>query len=180
MEIDDLKSSWQESGGKPISPEQVKQMTKINQHPVLKKIRFKLLFEALLLCALLLVYYDGFDGDKKPFVVNLLLVICIVIYISNNVLGYLSLRNPVKADNLVLSIQTHISILKKLSVFSLLSSMLYAGSLLLFFASSIAFTQQKYTLIAALVIFTVGMFFFSIRSWKNKIQRFQKLLDEFH
>jgi len=174
MDINDLRAEWQNAGSGSVSEETLRLMTKISQHPTLKKLRIKLILETVFLTILLFVYYDGFDGDKKPLYANALLVLSILLYITNNVLGYLFIKNPVRANNISLSVQKHLLVLKRMSIFSLLSSIFYAVTLLFYFSNSIKFTSSKYLLVVILVLIFAAVFYYSYKKWKNKIDKFSR------
>ena len=65
MELDDLKSGWQNAGGDLKSETDLQRMTRIANHPSIKKIRTKLIIESIVLLLILFIYYDWFDGNKK-------------------------------------------------------------------------------------------------------------------
>ena len=176
MDIDDLKADWQNAGGEIVNDEKLKLMTRISQHPTLKKLRIKLILETVFLTVLLFVYYDGFDGDKKPLYANALLVSSVLLYIANNVLGFLFIKNPIRAENISLSIQKHVITLKRLSIFSLLSSVVYAVTLIFYFSVSIKFTSFKYVLLSLLIFSFTAIFYFSYIKWKDKIDHFSRVL----
>ena len=58
MELNDLKSGWQNAGGVFKSQEDLQRMTKVTNHPSLKKIRAKLIAETIGLTLFLFIYYD--------------------------------------------------------------------------------------------------------------------------
>jgi hypothetical protein len=179
MDINDLKSDWQNAGKTSLNEEHLKMMTQVNQHPILKKLRLRLILEAILLSGFLLVYYDGFDGDRKPMYINILLVASVIFYIANNLLGYYFVKNPVLAHTMRLSVQNQVRVLKRLSVFSLSSSAIYATTLCIFLASSIDFTTKKYLCLAVVILAYGLLFYTSFRTWKSKIRYFEKLSTEF-
>ncbi|WAC14407.1 hypothetical protein [Dyadobacter pollutisoli] len=179
MNIDDLKSGWQNAGGQSLTEKELEMMTKIQNHPSLKKVRLKFIIEATLLTILLFVYYDGFDGAEKPFYVNMLLVVSILMYLTNNLIGYFFTKNPVNAVNIKQSLARQVDTLKKISVFSMLSSIIYGSSLLLFLTSEIAFTQRKYIILAGIVIAFALLFYYSFINWQRKIAHFKLLEEEF-
>ena len=176
MDINDLKLDWQNAGAGSVSEEQLRLMTKISQHPTLKKLRIKLILEAVFLTILLFVYYDGFDGDKKPVYANVLLVLSLLLYITNNILGFLFIKNPVRGQNISLSVQRLAIALKRMSLFSLLSSIVYTATLLFFFSVSIEFTSQKYVLLGLMIISFATISYFSYKKWKKKIDHFSRVL----
>ncbi|MEO6284077.1 MAG: hypothetical protein ABIN80_03125 [Dyadobacter sp.] len=179
MNIDDLKSGWQNAGGQTHNEKELEMMIKIQNHPSLKKIRLKLIIEAILLTILLFVYYDGFDGAEKPFYVNALLVASAVMYVTNNLLGFFLIKNPIHAANIKLALARQVATLKKISAFSMLSSVIYGASLLLFLTSEIVFTQRKYIILAGLIVGFVLLFYYSMINWQRKIAHFKTLEGEF-
>src|SRR6187399_1625661 len=113
MELNDLKSNWQNAGGAYKSEADVLRMTKIANHPSLKKIRTKLIVETIFLLVFLVVYYDWFDGGKRPFYANLILVAGLLFYIANDVVGYFAITKPISGLNLKLSIENYFARIKR-------------------------------------------------------------------
>jgi hypothetical protein len=179
MNIDDLKYGWQNAGGPSLTEKELEMMTKIQNHPSLKKIRLKLMIEATFLTVLLFVYYDGFDGAEKPLYVNILLIISILMYLSNNLIGFFLIKNPVNAASIKQSLARQVTTLKKISMFSMLSSVTYASALLFFLSSEIIFTQRKYILLAVMIVTAAMLFYYSYISWQRKIAHFKLLEEEF-
>jgi len=179
MNIDDFKTNWQNAGNGSYSEKEIEMMTKINSHPTLKKIRIKLLAEAIMLTALLFGYYDGFDGINKPLYLNVLLVLSICVYILNNVAGYIFIKTPATEFNIKLSLYKQVTTLKRVRLFSLFSSALYAVSLLAFFMNGIHFTNQKYLIMSLAILVYLVLFILSYLTWKRKIDHFSRLEEEF-
>ena len=179
MDINDLRSEWHNAGTGDVDVEKLKLMTKVNQHPVLKKLRTELFVNALVLIAFLSIYYDGFDGDKKPLLINAFLIASVIIYIGNNVFGYILIRNPVKAENIYVSIERHVGVLKRLSITTILSSILYATTFTLFFTVSLPSSPKKYIAIAVMILIFGAERYFNYMRWQEKIDHFRQLLNEF-
>ena len=97
MELENLKSGWKNIDFERKSEIELEQMTLLKNHPILHKIRIKILIESIALCLLLLVYYDWFDGHQKPLYANLLLVLSILARIGNNIFGYWGLLRSLKS-----------------------------------------------------------------------------------
>jgi len=180
MELNDLKSGWQNAGGAFRSEADLQKMTRIARHPSLKKIRIKLIMETIGLVFFLFVYYDWFDGDKKPFYVNLLLVSSLLLYISNDVIGYISITRPIRGINLKLSIQNYLIRLKHLSFFSLIISLLYSVSLIVFFTSVINFTKEKRLILAGIIIVLFQMLLLSFKIWSKRINKLKQQVNDFN
>src|SRR5664279_1488164 len=107
MELNDLKSNWQNAGGASKSECELQKMTKITRSPAIQRIRKKLIIETIALLMFSVVYYDWFDGDKKPVYANVLLLSSVLLYILNDVIGYIAIANPISGLNLKLSIQNY-------------------------------------------------------------------------
>jgi hypothetical protein len=170
MELDDLKSGWQAAGDASKTEADILKMTRITNHPSLQRIRTKLMMEAILLTFFLVVYYDWFDGDKKPLYANVLLVSSLLAYILNDVIGYVSLRKPIRGSNLKLSIENYLAGIKRLSVLSITASILYSVCFIIFFTSLINFNKEKYFILLGIIILLVQAMFWSIRIWTRWIK----------
>jgi len=173
-ELNELKDDWQKMTGSYKSGTELLKMTKINNHPTFKKLRLKLLIEVISISALLLVYYDAFDGDRKPLYANLLLVISMVLYIITGILGYRSMQNPVEGPDLKTSLRNNLSRVIGLSKYAMLFSLLYTVCLLIFFTSTIHFTKEKAFLLLGLIIILSQLLLWSYRIWRNRIKNLER------
>ncbi|HOZ78679.1 MAG TPA: hypothetical protein PLY34_11830 [Ferruginibacter sp.] len=174
MELNDLKAGWQHAGAALKNETDLQKMTQVSNHPVLKKIRRKLIVETAGLAVFLLIYYDWFDGDQKPFTVNLFLVVSLLLYLSNNIIGYIAIASPVRRTNLKLSVQDYFIRIKRLSIASLVISFVYSVSLIIFFTSIINFTKEKRMILAGIVLVLLQLLLFSWRNWHRKINRLKQ------
>lgn len=179
MELIDLKSNWQNSGGPIKSEAELLQMVKITHHPSLKKIRTKLIAEAIFLLVFLVIYYDWFDGGKKPFYVNALLVTGLLLYIANDIIGYVAIAKPISGLNLKLSITDYFTRIKRLAVLSLAFSFLYSISLIVFFTSVIHFNKEKKLLLSGLAIVLFQLMLWSYRVWSRWIKSLKQQVKDF-
>ena len=178
MELEDLKSGWQNAGHAFKTEADLLNMTKITNHPTLKGIRLKLIAETIFLLLFLVIYYDWFDGDKKPFYANVFLVVGLLLYVANDVIGFISLAKPISGVNVKRSIKNYLAKVKRLSVFSLAFSFLYSISLIIFFTSVINFTREKRFLLVALTIILFQLMFWSFRIWRKRIVRLRELVKD--
>lgn len=179
MEFDDLKSSWQKAGKSTKSAAELQLMTQVQQHPRLRRIRLKLLIEAVLITAFLLLYRDIFDGAEKPLWANICLLLSAVLFILNDLLGYFTLQKPVSGPNLLRSIENLRSKLGRLLVSSISTSLLFGASLILFFSAGIEYTPAKYLLLAGMILSLFALTYMSYKNWSNRIQHIQKAAEEF-
>jgi cation transport ATPase len=179
MELNELKSGWQHAGGNEKTEADLKRMTKINQHPTLKRIRIRLIIETILLSFFMVVYYDWFDGDQKPLYANLLLFTGVLLFIFNDVVGYISLAKPVMKENLRSSVEHLLRKVKRLSMLSLIISFFYSICLLAFFLSVITFTKEKSFILLGMILVLVQLTHISYKVWRNWILKLELQVHDF-
>ena len=179
MELNELKSGWQNAGGNYRTEADLERMTNINQHPTLKRIRIKMIIETVVLSFFLFVYYDWFDGDKKPLYANLLLFTGALLYILNDVIGYITLAKPVMKENLRSSVQHLLQKVKRLSMLSLVVSFFYSVCLLTFFLSVITFTKEKSFILLGMILVLVQLTHISYKVWRNWILKLELQVKDF-
>jgi hypothetical protein len=179
MELNDLRSDWQNAGGSSKSKTDLLNMTRIAHHPSLKKIRIKLIAETIFLLFFLVIYYDWFDGGQKPLYANICLLTGLLLYIGNDIIGYISIAKPISGLNLKQSVAGYFSRIKRLAAFSLAFSLLYSICLIVFFASAIHFTKEKRWLLVALAIILFQLIFWSSRVWTRRIKSLQQQVKDF-
>ena len=180
MELNELKSSWQNAGKTFKSEADLQRMTRIVNHPSLKKIRTKLIAETIILVLVLFIYYDWFDGDKKPFYANTALVVGLLLYIVNDIIGYISITRPGIENNLRLSIHNYLKRIKRLSIFSLIITVLYTISIIIFFTSTIIFTKEKSLMLVFSIVVVIQIILLSSRIWTKWIKDLKQQVDDFN
>jgi hypothetical protein len=172
MQTDPLKLAWN------ADPEEQTSNIKI-KNPVLKDIRRQLTIESIIYTVFLIAYYDGFDGDKKPFILNLLLVVSVLLLLMHNIAGYIITKNNVGNGNLKESLSTYLSKIKTYAAVSIASRALAFSGIILFFMANITWTTGKYyglALIIGLLCFQV----FSLRKiWAGRINKIRMALAEY-
>ena len=179
METNNIKSIWQNASGNCKSKSEIKQMTKLINHPSLKKIRTKFLIETISLTFFLFIYYDWFDGNTKPFYLNALLASSLIAYILNDVFGYISISRPIRGENLRISIEKYYAGIKRLSVYSLITSFLYGTVMIFYFSSGLILNNKKSFILVGIVIFLLLMTYFSYRTWNKWIKSLKIHVNEF-
>jgi hypothetical protein len=180
MEFENLKSKWKKAGVGKKDQNELLMMTKIKNHPNIKKIRIKFIIETILLVVFLAVYYDGFDGATKPLWANLLLIVAAISYIIVRFIGWLVLKNPVKGDNLKTSLVNFQNKLKRMAISVLVTSFLFGTAIILFFASSIDFTKGKYFILAGMALSLILMVYLSSRNWFKRVDGINTTLLDFN
>ncbi len=180
MELNDLKRGWQNAGGNFKSEADLQRMTRIINHPSIKKIRTKFIFQTIVLLLFLFIYYDWFDGGKKPFYANLALVAGLLLYIFNDVIGYIFITRPVKGANLKLSIENYLIRVKRLSISSTIITFLYSISIIIFFTSVITFTKEKALLLVFGTVVLFQLILLSVRMWRKWIKNLKLQVEDFN
>lgn len=171
MELDTLKSAWQDMGGENKNSAALKKMLSENRHPVLKGIRLQMIIEITTWTFFLFVYYDIFDGDRRPFYVNALLVAAVLLLLIHSVMGYLSAKNLVNGTNLKQSLVNYLSKIKLYAMVSVASRVFTIVCLLIFFIATIQFTTNKYFLLAGIALIIPVQIFLLSRIWGNRIKK---------
>lgn len=178
MDLDKLKTDWQQAAGETeMNQAQLEQMTRVNNHPVLGKIRIKLLIEAVAITALLFVFYDIFDGHDKPVYASVMLVLGALFYLSSNLYSYFTLKHPVGSGNLLSSLQHYFAQLQRARAFSLVSLVLFSVSLWVFFSSSVALDAKRLWMLAGMGGLTLVFLYLSARTWTHWISRIRHSID---
>jgi hypothetical protein len=180
MELNDLKSSWQNAGGDFKSEADLQRMTKIVNHPSIRKIRTKLVIETIAFLFFLFIYYDWFDGDKKPFYANLVLIVGLLLYIFNDVIGYMSITRPVRETNLKVSLRNYLMRIKRLFIFSVIVTFIYSISIIIYFASVITFTKEKGLVLVFSTVVVVQLTLLSFRMWTKWITKLKLQIEDFN
>ena len=178
MENDALKSAWQGATTPRKSDTELKSILQKN-HPVLKGIRRQLVIETTAFAVFLSVYYDFFDGDRKPLYANVLLVSAILFVIVHNIAGYILTQRGVKGENIRQSLEDRLAGMKTYATVSVATRLLTAACLWGFFMSVITFDTTRYGLLAVLVVIAVIQIAVLSQIWLGRIKRMQEVIDGF-
>jgi hypothetical protein len=169
--MDALKSAWNNTNTEQTN-------IKTSRPPVLKSIRRQLTIETICYTIFLFVYYDFFDGDKKSFFLNAILVVSVSLLLLHNVAGYMITDNPVSGSNLKQSLITYLEKLKRYAVVAVASRAIAFSGIMLFLISNIRWTSVKYYALA-FIICLLGVQIFSLwRIWAGRIKKIQGILYE--
>ncbi|MEJ7585940.1 MAG: hypothetical protein WKI04_00105 [Ferruginibacter sp.] len=171
MELDTLKSAWNDNGGKNKNTEELKMMLRENKHPVLRSIRTQLIIEVTAWAFFLLTYYNMFDGDRRPGYSNILLVSAVVLVLLHSITGYLASKNIVKGNDLKKSLFKYLTDIKIYAIVSVSSRAITIICVLLFFTSTITFTIDKYILLAAICLLICIQVYVLARIWSKRIKK---------
>ena len=179
MELENLKASWKNAGSDKKDQNELWMMTRIKNHPQVKKLRIKFLIESILLTIFIFVYYDGFDGNTKPLWANIVLVFSAVMYVVLRFVGWVVLRNPINGNDLKKSLSNFRRKLKGIAFGVISTSLLFGATIIIFFVSVINFTTQKYILLAIMVITLIISLYISSKIWVKRVGYITKTINEF-
>jgi len=179
MEIENIKYSWKNTGKGKRNQTELLKMTKIKNHPNIKRIRIKFIIEAVLITFFLAVYYTGFDGANKPLWANVFLIISAIGYVIARFVGWYVLQNPLKDGNLKKSLIRFQTKLKQVAFSIMLTAFLFGSAFISFFTSSIDFTREKYFLLAGMILTLLFLVYLSNRNWIKRIKAIKTTIKEF-
>ncbi len=179
MENDALKSAWQHTGIPRKSTADLESAMKESNHPVLKDIRRQLMFETVGFTLFLLVYYDFFDGDRKPLYANLALVGAMLLVIGHNIAGYLLTTRGMKDSNIRRSLEERLSHIKNYAIASVAARVLVMTCVCIFFTSVVALDTRRYLLLAVAALIFAAQIPLLWRIWWRRIKRLEKVIADF-
>ena len=180
MNIEKLKSTWEKSKGPKKNQDELREMTKLNNHPSLRRMRIRLIVESFGVAMFLGFYHDMLDGGHKPLWLNGILILSIVLLIVVDMIGYLTLLNPVQGNDIAKSLTNLELKLKRIMVLSLATSFAFAVSLILFFTNGIHFTGSKYALLTGIIITLCALTYISFKTWSARLCQVQQSASEFN
>lgn len=167
-------------GTEHTQQEKLRGMLLERRHPVLKDIRRQMIIEVIAFSALLLVYYDFFDGDRKPLYANLLLVGALLFAVLHSIGGYLLARRKINGANLSQSLMRSLSAMRRFALMSISSRAATAICLLLFFTVAISFNTRKYMILAGIAVIFLIQMWILIRMWRKRIRRLEDSVRSLH
>lgn len=179
MELDALKSAWKNIEAPDKTSEEIQLMLKENNHPVIRGVRKQLLIEILGWSAFLLVYYTMFDGDRKPLVINLGLVIPILFSLAHNLTGYGLAKHFIPGTSIKESLQYYLSKVKMYAIISVVSRVFLWVGFLLFFTYNIRFTSSKYLILGIAIAIFLGQLTLLSRVWLTRLKKLKASLADF-
>ena len=170
MENDQLKSMWSNLGDTPKDQQTLKTMKSAHSF---RKMRRQLLIETIAFILFLIVYYDFFDGDKKPLYANIALIAAALFVIIHSFLGYKLATTALHGDTIRHSLTNSLSRLRKYAFISVSSRVFAAACLLIFFTSVIKFTSYKYISLSIILAIFCLQIIMLWNIWKKRIRKLE-------
>ncbi|OQP52496.1 hypothetical protein [Niastella populi] len=180
MNDDLLKSAWQGMVGEPKSDATIKNMMQERAHPLLRRIRIQLIIEIAAFTVFLIVYYDFFDGDRKPLYANVILVMGLLFVITHNLIGYIVNRRSVTGNTIKQSLARHVARIKNFAIVSVSTRVLAAACLLLFFTSTVTLTENKRWILAVIILIFIIQIALLLRIWIKRIDALKGTVNDFN
>ncbi|MCW3463051.1 hypothetical protein [Chitinophaga nivalis] len=178
MQTDPLKSAWQNPVVATTDTATLSHLIRQRSSPVLKQIRRQLVIESLAFLTLLLVYYSAFDGDRKPFYLNALLVISVISLLLYNLAGLWLTRQQNITRQVLPTMQLQLQQLKKYAFLSVVLRVLGMAGIFTFFLLSVQWTTAKYGLLLLLITVMATQFYALWSVWQQRIRRVHKIIQE--
>jgi multisubunit Na+/H+ antiporter MnhG subunit len=181
MELENLKSAYQNTGKVAFNKENVQKMISENNSPVAKSIKKQLLIETVLWTIFIAAYYDIFDGHLKSPFWNLLLVVAIAFVLVHNALGFYVINNPINGETVLESLKNYQNKIKNYAFFSIISRVFAIAILLGYFISTITFTKEKILFLSFIALIIPIQIYLLNQVWakrKNQINSIYKKLKE--
>lgn len=179
MEIEHLKSDFQNAGKTSVNKENIQKMIEDNNHPVLKSIKKQLLIETVLWAIFLAVYYNIFDGHLKSALWNILLVVAVLFILVHNALGFKITSNPINGETILESLKNYQTKIQRYAMISIVTRVLAIAILLGYFMSTITFTQEKlFSLGLIALIFPIQIYLLQ-RVWAKRKNQIHSLFTKF-
>ena len=179
MDINEMKSNWQNASASKRTPQELAMMTTVHKHPQLRRILAKLFIESVLLILFLSVYYDALDGDKRPQWLNIIFIGSVLLYILNDVVGLINILRLTRGPNILLALRSLEARLSKLKVLSLVSSLTFGLALIALLSSGITITTPKIAILIGMIITLIVFLYLSYRNWNQRIGRVSESIAEF-
>lgn len=174
--MDPLKAAWDSTPTPSRNTADIAAIINKQASPVMRGIRKQLIIELLGYTAFLIGYYDFFDGDKKPFYLNALLVVSVLFLLAYNVFGYTLAKNPVPGNSLLESMQQRLQQLKRYALVAVSCRAFAMAGVFTFFLANIHWDNSKYTAVGVIVIVTLLAIFVHRSIWAGRIKRLRNTI----
>ncbi|WP_126243349.1 hypothetical protein [Chitinophaga rhizosphaerae] len=171
-----LKKAWQDLPAEKTSPAALRGI--IHRHPARRAMRRQMILEIVLLAVFLFVYYDFFDGDRRPWGANALLVAAVAWVIVHNVAGWVYSCRALQGDHLQEMVRQHVSGMRRFAVLSVVSRVGMLASLLVFFCYGMEWNAWKGWLLAATGVVALAQMTWLGSIWQRRIRNISRVLEE--
>ena len=178
MENDKLKAIWKTVNPPLKNKVELTAMFKEGNHPTLKTIKKQALFELLGFTLFLFCYYSMFDGEANPLFINVILIVAIAVNMLHHFRGYRLQQKFRTSQNLKEDLKSFVTRLKSYQLETLLSKIICATGLTLFFTNGIQMNQQKWWAVVAIVIFFLIQLALLTSIWAKRVGKIKTIIQE--
>jgi hypothetical protein len=168
METNDLLDAWKAAEFEPVKVKVI--------NPVLQRMRRQLLIEAVAFIVFLVVYYDFFDGDRKPLFANVLLAGAMILTIGYNLVGYGFAKRVIDGGSVRAALEGQLRKLKLYAYVSVLGRALMISCVVGFFCTVIVFNPVKYWMLVGVGGICVLLLYMMGVMWRSRIRRMEAVL----
>jgi len=179
MENDDLKSLWKGIKTPEKDANQLSKMMKAKNHPVLKSIKRQAIVEFLAFAIFLFCYYTMFDGNKKPLLINLILIFAAAFNMLNHLKGYRLQQHFRASENIKDDLKSFAAKLKTYQLEVIISKVILLIGLMLFFTNGIEFTEKKWFAMAVIAVVFILQLALLNNIWRKRITRIKLTIQDF-
>lgn len=150
----------------------------LHRHPARREMRRQMLVEIVLLMIFLWVYYDFFDGDRRPWGVNALMVAAVGLVIVHNVVGYVFSRRAMRGDHLQEMVRQHVAAMRRFAVASVLMRVGMTVCVLVFLSYGIIWDTWKVWVLAGIVLVAAAQLAWLGMIWRRRIRAIGQALED--
>lgn len=178
MDLNKLKSNWQNQAMASMSVAQMEALVRKGKHPGLVRSRKVLVVESIAWSLFLLLFYDAFDGHQKPWWLNGLLGLAFLLLLAHHLMGIRLMGKSKANESLAISLTSYRSQLQQFIRFNFSSRLLAMASLFLFFFYGVEWSAKRYLLSVGILGLMVIQFYFLQRFWKGRISHLDQCWEE--
>lgn len=178
MNQDELQSLWNLGNERRKTEADLKKVMQLKQHRAVRRARKQLIIEIVAFSLFLLAYYDIFDGHLRPWYINLVLVLAILMFIGYHVMGYLLLRRSPADGNLKQALLSQATRVRQFGIVSIALRGVSMACILMFFLWIVPIDGRKLWLAAGIaLLFAVQMVWLS-RIWSSRVRQLRQSVED--
>lgn len=176
MEIDELRSAWNNVETPAKTTDEIELMLQENRHPVLKGIKKQAIIETAGWLVLLTCYYTMLDGNDKPLSINILMVVCVLFPLIHNLMSYRFAKYLVQGNTIRESVSNYLANVRVYARISVAARALFATGLLVFLTYGIQFNQAKYFSLGIIILIFLVQLALLGNLWLKRLNKLNAIL----
>lgn len=171
MKDDDLITMWNAIEVPEVTRTELLEMKRVQNQPVLKRIRRQLIFEASGFCLLIVLYYLCFANRGDDVDAGLLLITGLCLYLIQEVLVYRFFNRPQKGRSIPDTLRVYHSRLKVMTIVTIILQGLAACFVLFFLSFAIKMGDVRFWVLRGSALVLAGQWFMVARVWVIKLRK---------